>query len=166
MSGRKKGLEVDQDLRFQRRDWAFERVGWLLMFLVVIAALLGVFGDGPLSAKEARTSDGSLRVEYGRFERREAPSRISVTVRRGAPADSTVALWVSEDYLRAVRLHEVIPVPRRQIARGDGTVFEVALGGDSGRVSLYFLPERAGARTLRLGVPGREMLALAQFIYP
>jgi hypothetical protein len=47
--GRAGDLEVEQDLDFQQRTWALERAGWIVMLLIIAAALAGFFGGGPLS---------------------------------------------------------------------------------------------------------------------
>jgi hypothetical protein len=40
-------LEIQEDLPFQRREWLVERVAWGVMALLIVAALLGLFGTGP-----------------------------------------------------------------------------------------------------------------------
>ena len=35
--------EIKQNLRFQRRMWALERIGWAVMALVVLVGLVGLF---------------------------------------------------------------------------------------------------------------------------
>jgi hypothetical protein len=62
-------MEIETDLEFQRRVWRVPRVGWLIIGAAVVAALLGLFGTGPLS--RASTDGGGLTVEYDRFARRE-----------------------------------------------------------------------------------------------
>lgn len=42
-------LEIEEDLRLQHRLWTAERVGWLMVGVLVLAALAGLFGTGPLS---------------------------------------------------------------------------------------------------------------------
>jgi hypothetical protein len=39
-------LEINQDLRFQRRMWAVQRIGWAVMALIVLVGLVGVVRDG------------------------------------------------------------------------------------------------------------------------
>jgi hypothetical protein len=39
-------LELEQDVQYQQRSWAFERIGWIAMSLIAIAALLGLTGSG------------------------------------------------------------------------------------------------------------------------
>ena len=60
-------LQIDEDMDFQHKEWIAERWGWRIMALVLLAGLLGLFGQGPLSDKTVQS--GSLLVQYGRFER-------------------------------------------------------------------------------------------------
>lgn len=41
-----RGITDPTDLAFQRGDWRRERIGWALMTLLVVAAVLGLFGQG------------------------------------------------------------------------------------------------------------------------
>jgi hypothetical protein len=166
MAQTEKGLEVDQDLEFQRRDWTFERAGWVAMLVVVVAALLGLLGDGPLSRAAGTTADHSLRVEYGRFERHGARARLTLFVRRDSTAGSAASLWIADEFLRGISLEHIEPQPVRQVSVGDRTLFDIAVAGDSARLTLSFTPLALGARRLELGLMGREPLTLSQFVYP
>lgn len=42
-------LEIEEDLDHQRRCWKLERASWAVMALVLLAAMAGLFGSGPLS---------------------------------------------------------------------------------------------------------------------
>lgn len=46
-----RGITDPTDLAFQRGDWRRERIGWALMTLLVVAAVLGLFGEGLLSSR-------------------------------------------------------------------------------------------------------------------
>jgi hypothetical protein len=163
---RQKALDVDQDLDFQRKDWVFERIGWGAMLLVVLASALGLLGRGPLSKVEARASDGSLRVQYGRLEHYTTPTHFTVLLPRAAATDTTVALWVSNEYLGGIRLDRVLPEPLRETSQANGTVFDLPVVGDSARVSFQFEHARVGSRPIEIGVPGHETLRLPQFVFP
>ena len=43
-------LQVDSDDAFTKREFAVESVGWVMLSLVLVAALLGALGSGPLSS--------------------------------------------------------------------------------------------------------------------
>jgi len=85
-------LDINQDLAFQRRSWSLQRIGWGLIALVLIAALLGLFGHGPLS--EATTDDPSLpiRLAYERFGRFGSPLVLRIRVEPAAAIARQVIL--------------------------------------------------------------------------
>ena len=62
-TGRKKGIDLDDDIAFQRRQLFVERAGWIAMLAVVVAAFLGVFGHGPLSTAVVEARSAGVRVE-------------------------------------------------------------------------------------------------------
>jgi hypothetical protein len=169
----RKELEVEQDLDFQRRDWAFERAGWLFMLLVVLAAALGTFGGGPLSGRTAVTPDSSTRVEYQRFERQGAPSSLTIHARRLTANDSSVVVWLANEFVAGVRITEIVPQPTKESSSRERTYYEVALAteADAAEVTVHFTPERAGVRRLDIGSGGAgggagQALRLSQFVYP
>ena len=73
-----------EDMRFQRRSWIAERVGWAVLIVLALIGLIGAFGTGPLSWQTA--SGGSLSVEYERFQRITRLARFTFDVRaQGGP---------------------------------------------------------------------------------
>ena len=64
--GRVDGLQLEEDASFRRRAWAVQRAGWALMALLLLGAILGLLGSGPLSTATADVP-GLMRIEYQRF---------------------------------------------------------------------------------------------------
>ena len=65
--------DFDQVMRHHYAAWRAERVAWCVMALVLLATLLGAFGDGPLS--DARVgSPRTFTVEYDRLLRSSSPA--------------------------------------------------------------------------------------------
>lgn len=71
-------LQLHEDLAHERREWKLQRVGWALMALALLAAVLGLFGHGPLSETASASADGALTVRHQRFERYQAPSEYDI----------------------------------------------------------------------------------------
>lgn len=46
-------MDFDSDVNFQRRVWTAQRIGWLIIGQVILAALMGVFGNSLLSRASA-----------------------------------------------------------------------------------------------------------------
>ena len=68
------------------------------MALVVVAALAGLFGAGPLSWSSETASDGSVEVSFQRFARRGGPAELSLAVPVSGGQDQA-EVWVDARYL-------------------------------------------------------------------
>jgi hypothetical protein len=161
------GLEINQDLDFQRREWRVQRVGRAVMVLLLFAALAGVFGAGPLSRATAGERE-TLAVEYDRFLRRGADNRLTVRVGPRAATGREVRLWVPPRYLERMHYERAVPEPQRTVfAPGRlWLIFPVASPGTPFEVVLDFKPQQVGPARAALGVAGGPTLSLSQFVYP
>ena len=161
-------LQVSEDMELQRRTWAVERVGWIIMALVVLAALLGLFSTGPLSSATARDPAGLVSIEYDRFARYVAPSTLRVDFSAAAAAGDRISLRMNRDLAEAIRIEQIQPQPEQAKATADGMnfVFNLAGPGQPGRVYFALRPETIGLLRGELGVAGQPPARLAQFVYP
>jgi hypothetical protein len=159
------GLEIDEDLRFQLLAWRAQRVGWCLVVAVLVAAVLGVFGGGPLSSSRSRS--GILELEYQRFERRQAPSVLHTHLRSPPASEGKVSMWLDRGYVDRVRVDSVTPTPFETALEADRLVywFRGRPGGDL-RVTWRVSPERVGLVRGRLGTAGGPAVEFWQFVYP
>jgi hypothetical protein len=164
-------LEIDQDLTFQRRAWMVQRVGWVVMALLIAAALAGVLGSGPLSRQTAR-APGALEVEYQRFGRYQDAETLTVRLEPAVTAVPLVRLSVNREFLDHSAIERVVPAPERVEAAERRVVysFRVAGPGQPFPVTFNARPQRIGpvAVTLRVeseAAHGREA-RFRQFAYP
>jgi hypothetical protein len=162
---RKGGIELGEDPAFQRREWVFERVSWVTLWLLMAAGLLGLFGSGLLSRTSKETPDGKFRVEYERFARRKAQTEVRVRVE--APARPEARVWVSRAYLHGVRVEEVSPTPLRVEAGEDHQVYVFPVNEGATRLHVQFrvLPDSAGSLSGSVGV-GDASVEVSHFVYP
>jgi hypothetical protein len=158
------GLQIDDDLRFQRRTWRIQRIGWIAFALLVLAGLLGVFGSGPLSRAEA-TGEG-VRIEYDRFARLQSSATLRITIDPAAVRDGAIRLVLAGDYIHNAQI-QYSTLPVHGIA-SDGIVLGAEVGG--GALSLiaavHLTFERAGAMRARIGLVGRRPAELTHWVYP
>jgi hypothetical protein len=161
-------LHIEQDITFQRRSWTVQRVGWVIMALIVAATLAGLFGPGPLSRAAAGALGDPVRVEYQRFLRFQAPTSFSVELTPTAAREGEFRVWLARDYAEAVRVQEVVPPPERVEAGADRLiyVFPAAPAGGPAGVTFHLQPERVGQLNGRLGLPDGPTLTFIQFVYP
>lgn len=160
------GLEIDQDLAFERRDWTAERAGWVVMGVLAAAALAGLLGPGPLARRSAEASGGALRVEYERFARAQAPTDVTVHVR--SAGGEALRVSVDRAYLDAVVVERVQPEPVRTEGAPDRVtfVFPVRDPRAPASVRLRVEPQRFGRHAARIGVEGAGEIAFRQLVYP
>lgn len=157
------GIEIDEDMRWQRASWIFERAGWAVFLLVTAAALAGLCGPGALSSTSA--SDGELRVSYDRFVRYLTPANVEIRI----PVENGEArAWISAGYLDRLTLTEASPPPESVESDGQRRtyVFAAAEGATEIRVLFEFEPEHIGRVHGEAGLPGREGVSFWQFVYP
>ncbi|GGM71831.1 hypothetical protein GCM10010106_17720 [Thermopolyspora flexuosa] len=154
----------EQEPRRRRRAHAAQLVGWALATAILVAALAGLFGPGPLST--ATASAPLVAVGYERFARQLGTTTVVVTV-RSAPAEPGVArLWISRDYVEKINVQTVVPQPYSWTAARDGVVLAFpALHGEA-TVRLRVRPDRAGLLRGAIGAPGRRPAEFWQFVYP
>ena len=163
------GFEVDQDLAFQRRQWRAERVGWAVMALVILAALAGLLGPGPLNEATAGEPGDPVSVEYQRFPRHAAPEMlVKVNLGPDATRDREVRLWVDRTYVDHFRIERIEPEPERVEAGADRLtyVFRVSEPGRPTAVQFHMEPDGYGRQHARLGLDGGPEVAFTQFVYP
>lgn len=166
-ASRKTEFELHEDLRHQRREWRVERVGWALMALLLIAALLGLLGYGPLSHTRARSDDGRLTVAYDRFQRSSALSRYEIEAAPSLVAGDRLRLQFDRHLIDALEIEAVEPQPESVSAGERRTTYEFAAepGGQPQRIVIYYRPSTFGR--LSGGVTaGGAALALDQLVYP
>ena len=166
-------LDLEEDSILQRREWRWQRAGWVVLFVIVGLALAGVFGDGPLSSAhvvsrtQGNASSAVVTADYERFTRVGSATRIAIRL-EGAPLETgDVSLEVERRFYDHARIERITPEPDR-VALGAKTVKLVYASGrlraGSGIV-LDYEPTAAGLRTLRFGFAGSsvEMRQLAYF---
>jgi hypothetical protein len=162
------GLQIGEDLDFQRRDWIVQRAGWALMALAIFAAVAGLFGSGPLSRAQLAPADGLLWIEYERFARSRAPSALRVHFARDAVRNGQVRFWIDRAYLEEMKPERILPEPQKVEVSGERLVYEfsVGSGGGPGTISFALKPEGVGVIHGRVGLEGRDGLSFRQFLYP
>lgn len=159
------GLEVAEDLAFQEISWTIQRAVFGLMALVILAALAGLLGDGPLS--RTSVAGAGLRVRYERIERYRAPATLRVHPAPGATPDGLARLWLDRAWLDGVEVRRIVPEPERAEASGDRLVYAIRVAaGQPAAVTIHYEPDRFGFREGRVGLGDGGALSLRQWVHP
>jgi hypothetical protein len=153
-------MQIETDVEFQRRVWIAQRFGWVSFAILIIAALLGLFGSGVISRSAA---DGSgLSVQYERFGRLLRSTDLQVTLT--APGD-TARLELERRYFDSVQIEQIIPIPHAVESR-DGWLVYNFIGPSPVSVTFHLRPARFGSVEGTARIPGGDAVRFRQFIYP
>jgi hypothetical protein len=161
-----RGLEVEEDLGFQRRDWRVQRVGWGLLGLLLLAGLIGLLGSGPLS--KVTESDGrGLSVDYDRFVRHGAQTSLTLRIEPSSITTDEVPIRIGREYLAAQTVQAIVPAPLHARAQGDDLEFTFnAQPGSPLEVKWTLEPDEMGRHTGAVTVGEGPPVYIAQFTYP
>lgn len=161
-------LQVPEDLDFEQRSWRVERVGWVILSLIMTAAFVGLLGDGPISAATAGAEGTPLQVQYGRFARHRAPVQMAIKLQPGAVPGDEARVWVDQQYLDGVELQNAMPEPESVEVGPDRYVyvFKLSEPGAGAEFSFDLIPVRIGIRQVRVGIDGGPELRFTQIVWP
>ena len=166
-------LEVAEDLKAQRRNWAFAVVGSAVMIMVALAGLLGLFGGaGPLSRATGGDQNDTLYIqEYERFLRFGKPTTLHLSLDTAAAVEGgEIRLWINREYLKSLQLQEVDPQPDTVEVTPERLVYIFnAKEGSEDRpteVTFELEPDEMGTLAGRVGLDGGESQTFEQFVYP
>lgn len=161
-------LQIETDLAYQRRVWRVQRIGWIAFVALLVAALLGVFGAGPLSTAVAGSKADGLWIEYERFERLLAPSTLIIHVDRRPGAGDPVQVMLGGDYVQAAQIESLTPPAASGGSTPDGAVlrFEAPAGEGAVQVVVHLKFSRPGLVRGRVAVAGRTPLEISHWVHP
>jgi hypothetical protein len=159
-------MDIEQDLSFQHREWRRERIGWVVIGLILLAGLLGLFGHHPFARATSQTAKGQLTVEYDRFARYESTAELMVTVKPQGKGEGKTSLWFDADYLDSINVVAVSPTPVRGEASAAERAFVFQTEGKpfSAIFSIQF--RTIGLVHGRVRVNDQEALSLTHMVWP
>jgi hypothetical protein len=165
---RRGDLQIGEDVEFLHRAWRVQRVGWAVLVLILLAALLGLTGTGPLSRATAGSEGGPVRVAYERFVRANAVTDLRVRLGPGVAREGRARLWFDRQYLDKVEVTGVVPEPESVEVSPDRVtyVFLAGEGGGPVELALDLTPMRFGSWSGRMGAGDAEPVRLRHFVYP
>ena len=158
-------LEIEHSLAFKRIEWRIQRVGWAVILLVMVAAVVGLFGVGPLSEASAR-ADGYGSVHYERFLRYGTPTTVTVEAEAAALSDGTLQILLSSSFLSGVQVEQVTPEPDSVEASSEGYRYSFQAGEAPVRVEFRVKPNHIGKQSSDIQIGAGPPVTLTQFIYP
>jgi len=160
-------LQLSDDAAFHKRELAFRRGGVVALYVLLLAALVGLFGSGPASHASARSADGTVRVDYDRIVRANAPTELRFHVPYGRKVDGTVELWLDPAFAQSIMIEQIVPEPvRTRVVDSRLKAEIVAVAADTALdITLTYRPKSLGSTVIDAGVNGGGV-RLRQFVFP
>ena len=160
-------LGIEQDLRFQQRTWVVQRISWGIIACVLVAALLGLLGSGPLASCTLHSPQDGFRLEYERFLRQRTPTRLYLFVDLKGQSRQEVRVWCDRTLIEHFEVTQISPQPLRVETDSGSLAYIFPLTDQAEQLTIIFSlePERFGLLSSRIGV-GDDSLYFRQFVYP
>ncbi|MDP9369934.1 MAG: hypothetical protein M3Q03_16960 [Chloroflexota bacterium] len=161
--------DAGEAITYQRREWTAQRVGWTVMTLVVLAAVLGVLGNsGPVASARVTASDGSVQLTYTRLEHHHGPAELTVEVAPAFAGEGEVRLWLDSAYVQGLGLETIVPEPDRVEVALDRMVYVFTVAEPTGPLVIDFSHEHDGfwLQHGRLGIVDAQPVEFRQFVFP
>lgn len=158
-----------QSVDVETYGWFEEAWFWILVVLyvaiiaILIGALAGLFGGGPLSRAQATLPSGAVKLAYERFARRSTQEQLVVDVAQ-SPADG-LELVLDRPFADAMSEIRLTPEPAEQRPDADGIVYRFVTHGQPARIALTVRPAAWGTLEGRIIVAGAT-IPFSQFVWP
>jgi hypothetical protein len=160
-------LEVGFDKDFERRWARTESISHGIMAVVVLAALSGLLGHGPLSHKTIWTPDGRLAVDFEPLARFGTATQVTLHLPSEPGSLDRVPIVLSSSIAEPMGLQQIIPAPVESQPAGRELAYEfnIAPSSNSGLVRLALKPAVVGRVNLYAKV-GTDTVSWTQWVLP
>lgn len=161
-------LEINQDLDVQRKVWTLQRIGWAGMALIVLTALSGMFGSGPLARTEIRDDQQTFRLLYDRFGRYESEAVLQLVLTPETAKTNRVTVEIDRTYWTCHVVEQITPEPLISSIGIDGFLYTFESNAPSTPAVIIFRlrPKYLGALDGRIRVNDADPLQFHQFMFP
>lgn len=162
-------INEDRDIAYQRNEWVAQRIAWLVMLALVLAALIGLLGaPGVIGTERKAASDGSIGVEYDRISRFHAPTQLIIEVAPEFVEEGQIRLWLGEAYAGELSIESIVPEPDSAEVGPDGVVY-VFLADDSGgplQITIRYQHDNYWRAKGAIGLTNGERITFTQIVLP
>lgn len=167
MSNSKDGLQINQDVPYQRKEWRVQRIIWVFVTALLIAALAGLLGPGPFSSTSAGTP--AFRVEYLRFARWQAPQSLVVSANTAGATSLQVAF--DRSFLDSMQVQQITPQPATTKASGNDFIYTFDTTGPGTATDVTFSLQPTSLGTIHGAISlvtagSRSSLHFTELVYP
>jgi hypothetical protein len=151
---------------FQKWEWRVQRAAWLVWGMIILAALSGLLGSGPLSQQTDRFSSDEGILRHERYLRYHTVTQLELELPAGALTEP-FQVWIQQEYLDSVEIKNISPKPAAERVANGGVQFEFAAADVApGKFVFMFEPNAMGNLTGKIKAGDAEPLSFRQFVYP
>ncbi len=147
-------------------DFQVRRYGFVLLLLIVVAALCGIFSKGYLSNSHLSNTNGSLSLHYEKFNRLMSDADMKI-VSVSSPGDHNRIIF-GGDFMESFRVDSLQPQPDKMYSLNGEMIIEYdkPTAGAQQTLWLSLTPMKAGLIKSTIAVDGGPDITFRQIIYP
>lgn len=159
---------VGNDLDFEKWWWRVEISIWSLLVILLLTALSGITGRGPLAHKRASTQDQALQIKYDWVERFKTPSVLSIRLEPATFQGNHAYVWLSRSFVDKLGLQRISPEPALSIPQAQGITYLFAIQQSGQPIILDFAlePAQVGLFRQEVRVAGGQQLFVHTLVFP
>lgn len=151
----------------RRRTILAHRIGIAVFSVLLLGALIGLLGSGPLSHVSASSTDKNLRVAYCRFVRYEAPERLDVQIAPELTKRGGVEFQLSRGFVEKVKIERIEPEPESTAIGPDYFTYTVRMETNRlGSIRVRFMPQHFGELSYEVGIAAGPTVRAQHLAYP
>lgn len=152
-------MDLDERPALHQKGWKIQPIGKALVLLIMLAGLLGLFGNGWLSKQWLL--QGRTQIKFERFYRRNSDMKLEVAA-AGVAGRSAISFPLG--YIKNFEVVKIVPEPERSFVR-DGQLWYVFEAEQNLQADFYLRASKAGSIAGSVFV-NEENIPIHHFIYP
>ena len=159
------GLQINEDLTFQRHSWRFQRVGWIAIGLLLLTGLAGFWGQGPFSWGTAGHQSGPLQMEYERLAHYMTTAMLRLHVNPDIGRDR-ITVHLAQRYAETIQIEQIMPRPESEAVSAEGLTYIFNLAGRPSVITFYMKMGRVGLLSGEVRADDHPPVHFRQFVFP
>ena len=160
-------MDESTNPRERRITRIVHRAGVTVFVLILLAALAGLIGKGPLSKTVVASSDDTLRVEYSRFIHYQGPVDLKIDVGAASTSNGVIRLRLSKAFVDDVEIERIDPQPVAEAAGAEFFTYTIETETNAAtEVRVHFVANHFGRLAFEVGLTDRASVSLRHFAFP
>jgi hypothetical protein len=159
-----KHLQIEPDARYFNENFLkIQKFGFAIMLLLILAALLGLFGSGLFSY--TIKTHGNLNIIYEKFIRQQASTVLNINVHSQCDKENIVS--ISKTFFKNVSIKSITPTPYKEVSTSNSIQYSFFCDNSINglQIMLVIEPETFGLLQGSVEVNNNQ-IQLTQFVYP